>query len=101
MILKKSLYICQVWCSSTSLKDLKSWVLVLPHYCKVTGLSTKKTRFTLIRSPLGNKKSKDQFELREYKNYFSIKANSPSQILFFLSLLRLSSGVKLKVNLRF
>ncbi|CAN0299214.1 unnamed protein product [Ectocarpus sp. 4 AP-2014] len=101
MTFKKSLYICQVWSSSTNLKDLKSWVLVLPYYCKVTGLSTNKKRFTLIRSPLGNKKSKDQFERREYKNYFSINTNNPSQILFFLSLLKLSSGVKLKVNLRF
>ena len=101
MRLQKSLYICEVWCKSINLKDLKSWILLLPSYCNTTGLSTNIKRFTLLRSPLGNKKSKDQFERREYKNYFSIKTNNPSQILSFLSLLKLSSGIKLKVNLRF
>lgn len=94
------MYKCQIWCNSINLKDLKSWVLVLPSYCNTTGLSTNIKRFTLFRSPLGNKKSKDQFERREYRCYFSIASRNPSQILAFINLLRLSSGVKLKVVLK-
>lgn len=100
MRLQKSLYICEVWCKSINLKDLKSWILLLPSYCNTTGLSTNIKRFTLLRSPLGNKKSKDQFERREYRSYFSIASEKPSQILAFINLLRLSSGVKLKVVLK-
>lgn len=94
---KNTTYICEVWSSSTNLKSLKYWILLLPLYCPSTGLSTKIKRFTLLRSPLGNKTAKDQFEKREYRNYFFFKCKEPSKILAFLDVLRHSGSIKSKV----
>lgn len=93
----KIIYLCKVWSSSTDLKSLKSWFLLLPLSSSYTGLSTKKKRFTLFRSPLGNKTSKDQYEKREYRGYFSFKSKKPSRILAILDVLRHSNSVKSKV----
>lgn len=101
MKLKKKIYTCKVWSSSTNLKSLKSWLLLLPSSCYSTGLSTNIKRFTLLRSPLGNKTSKDQFERREYRNYFIFTSNKPDQILALLNVLRHSVGVKSKIVLNF
>ena len=94
---KKIVYSCEVWAASTDLKSLKHWSLLLPLFCSYIGLSTKIKRFTLLRSPLGNKKSKDQFERREYRGYISFRSNSPSKVLALLDILKYSNGVKLKV----
>lgn len=94
---KENIYICKVWSSSIDLKSLKTWFLLLPLSCSYTGLSTTKKRFTLVRSPLGNKRSKDQFERREYRGFFSFESKNPSRILAILNVLRHSNGVKSKV----
>lgn len=95
----KVCYNCQVWCSAINLKDLKSWILLLPLYCNTIGLTTNIKRFTVLKSPLGNKKSKDQFEQRKYRSYFSVDSENSSKILALVKFLRLSSGVKLKIVL--
>nr|QWK44552.1 ribosomal protein S10 [Dictyoneurum californicum] len=92
-------YICKVWSVSTDFKSLNSFLLLLPFSLSSTGLSTRIKRFTLLRSPLGNKASKDQFERREYRSYFIIKSKSPSKILAFIGILRYLNGVKFKVVL--
>ncbi len=97
---KKSIYKCEVWSSSTDLKSLKSWLFLLPLCSPCTGLSTKIKRFTLLRSPLGNKTAKDQFERREYRSYFSFECKEPSKILAFLDVLRYSGGIKSKINFK-
>ena len=94
---KKIIYLCEVWSTSTDLKSLKYWSLLLPLAKQCTGLSTKIKRFTLLRSPLGNKTAKDQFERKEYRSYLSFKSKNPSKILALLDILRYSTGVKLKV----
>lgn len=90
-------YICEVWFGSTNLKSLKSCLLLLPSACSSTGLSTSIKRFTLLRSPLGNKTSKDQFERREYRNYLYFLSDKPYKVLAFLHVLRYSVGVKSKI----
>lgn len=97
---KNTIYFCEVWSSSIDLKSLKSCLLLLPLPRPCTGLSTKIKRFTLLRSPLGNKKSKDQFERREYRSYFFFQSNKACQILKILDLLKLSSGIKFKIAIK-
>lgn len=97
MCLKKRTYICKVWSTSVDLKSLKTWFLLLPLSRPHTGLSTKIKRFTLFRSPLGNKTSKDQFERREYRSYVFFKSKNPSKILALLNILRYSNSVKSKI----
>ena len=94
---KNTMYLCEVWTSSTNLNSLKLYLLLLPLSCIQTGLPTKIKRFTLLRSPLGNKKSKDQFEKREYKNFFSFESKDPSKILALLEILGHSSNIKSKI----
>ena len=100
MKLKKDIYICEVWSSSVDLKSLKRCFLLLPLSRPCTGLSTKIKRFTLLRSPLGNKTSKDQFERREYRSYFSFESKNPSKILGILDVLKYFNGIKYKVLFR-
>nr|YP_010206405.1 ribosomal protein S10 [Alaria crassifolia]UAX19917.1 ribosomal protein S10 [Alaria crassifolia] len=97
---KSIIYSCKVWSVSTDLKSLNSLSLLLPLSISPTGLSTRIKRFTLLRSPLGNKAAKDQFERREYRSYFTIKSQSPSKILAFIGILRYLNGVKFKVVLQ-
>ena len=97
---KKIIYSCEIWAASTDLKSLKYWSLLLPLVYPYTGLSTKIKRFTLLRSPLGNKRAKDQFERREYRGYLFFKSENPSNILALLNILQYSNGVKLKVLLK-
>ena len=91
-------YKCEVWSLSTNLVNLKLWVLLLPLSLSSTGLSTRIKRFTLLRSPLGNKTSKDQYERQEYRSYLSIESKKASKILAFLDVLRHLNGVKYKVK---
>nr|UAX20145.1 ribosomal protein S10 [Alaria marginata]WKY98799.1 ribosomal protein S10 [Alaria marginata]WKY98837.1 ribosomal protein S10 [Alaria marginata]WKY98875.1 ribosomal protein S10 [Alaria marginata]WKY98913.1 ribosomal protein S10 [Alaria marginata] len=97
---KSIIYSCKVWSASTDLKSLNSLSLILPLSISSTGLSTRIKRFTLLRSPLGNKAAKDQFERREYRSYFTIKSQSPAKILAFIDILRYLNGVKFKVVLQ-
>nr|YP_003288923.1 ribosomal protein S10 [Saccharina japonica]YP_003288961.1 ribosomal protein S10 [Saccharina religiosa]YP_003288999.1 ribosomal protein S10 [Saccharina ochotensis]YP_003289076.1 ribosomal protein S10 [Saccharina diabolica]YP_003289127.1 ribosomal protein S10 [Saccharina longipedalis]YP_004599023.1 ribosomal protein S10 [Saccharina japonica x Saccharina latissima]YP_008145638.1 ribosomal protein S10 [Saccharina longissima]YP_009176278.1 ribosomal protein S10 [Saccharina sp. ye-B]AIZ57637.1 len=97
---KSIIYICKVWSVSTDFKSLNSLALLLPLSISSTGLSRKIKRFTLLRSPLGNKAAKDQFERREYRRYFIITSQSPATILAFIDILKYLNGVKFKVVLQ-
>nr|ALG63465.1 ribosomal protein S10 [Saccharina sp. ye-C] len=97
---KSIIYICKVWSVSTDLKSLNSLVLLLPLSISSTGLSRRIKRFTLLRSPLGNKAAKDQFERREYRRYFAITSQNPAKILAFIDILKYLNGVKFKVVLQ-
>nr|YP_003288885.1 ribosomal protein S10 [Saccharina coriacea]BAI48737.1 ribosomal protein S10 [Saccharina coriacea] len=97
---KSIIYICKVWSVSTDFKSLNSLVLLLPLSISSTGLSRRIKRFTLLRSPLGNKAAKDQFERREYRRYFAITSQSPAKILAFIDILKYLNGVKFKVVLQ-
>nr|YP_011008244.1 ribosomal protein S10 [Halosiphon tomentosus]WBP70145.1 ribosomal protein S10 [Halosiphon tomentosus] len=96
---KDYIYKCEVWSLSTNLASLKLWVFLLPLSFSCTGLSTRLKRFTLLRSPLGNKTAKDQFERREYRGYFCIESKKASKILALISVLRHLNGVKYKVKM--
>nr|YP_009115017.1 ribosomal protein S10 [Saccharina latissima]AIZ58377.1 ribosomal protein S10 [Saccharina latissima] len=97
---KSIIYICKVWSVSTDFKSLNSLLLLLPLSISSTGLSRRIKRFTLLRSPLGNKAAKDQFERREYRRYFAITSQSPATILAFIDILKYLNGVKFKVVLQ-
>lgn len=97
---KNIIYICKVWAISTDFKSLNSLSFLLPLSVSSTGLTIKIKRFTLLRSPLGNKTAKDQFERREYRSYFVIKSKRPAKILAFIDILRYLNGVKFKVVLQ-
>ncbi|CAN0371578.1 unnamed protein product [Ectocarpus sp. 6 AP-2014] len=94
---KNIIYTCKIWASSTNSNSLKIYSLLLPLSRISTGLPTKIKRFTLLRSPLGNKRSKDQFERREYKSFFSFQSKDPSKILALLYILQRSSNIKSKI----
>ncbi|CAM9135245.1 unnamed protein product [Ectocarpus fasciculatus] len=94
---KNIMYTCEVWTSSTNLSSLKIYSMLLPLSRISTGLPTKIKRFTLLRSPLGNKRSKDQFERREYKSFLSFQSKDPSRILGLLYILQRSSNIKSKI----
>ena len=96
---KKFKYRCEVWSSSTNLANLKLWVFLLPLSLCSTGLSTRIKRFTLLRSPLGNKTSKDQFEKQEYRTFLSVESTKVPKILSFIEVLSRSSGIKYKVKI--
>jgi hypothetical protein len=91
------IYSCKIWASSTNLNSLKLYSLLLPLSYTSTGLPTKIRRFTLLRSPLGNKRSKDQFERREYKVLISFQSKTPSKLLALLDILQSSSNIKSKM----
>lgn len=96
---KSIIYICKVWSMSTDFKSLNYLALLLPLSIPSTGLPTSIKCFTLLRSPLGNKAAKDQFERREYRSYFIIKSRSSLKILAFIDILKYLNGVKFKVVL--
>nr|BBN45141.1 ribosomal protein S10 [Ecklonia arborea] len=97
---KNIIYICKVWSVSTDFKSLNFLSSLLPLFISSTGLSTRIKRFTLLRSPLGNKTAKDQFERREYRSYFTLKSQNPAKILAFIDILTYLNGVKFKVILQ-
>ena len=48
-----------------------------------TFLPSKKKRFTVLRSPHIDKKSREQFEIRTYKKLFLFQTNQKKHFLFF------------------
>ena len=96
-----TIYSCKILLQSSDLKNLRLLSILLPIKTIYTGLPTKTNRFTLLRSPLGNKKSKDQFEYREYRGVFVIKSDKPKSILLLLDILKNFCVVKSKVIVNF
>ncbi|CAN0517985.1 unnamed protein product, partial [Ectocarpus sp. 12 AP-2014] len=92
-------YDCEVWYQSTSLKTLRYWLSILPvKDFNLKSLPTRRKRFTLLRSPLGNKISKDQYEEISYCGFLSLRSANPGKILGFLGLLLKPIGVKVKIR---
>lgn len=89
-------YSCFIWVQSTSLKSLKLWVCSLPLSPICFNLPIRLKRFTLVRSPLGNKTSKEQYEKREYCAYLHVSSKEAPEILAFLELTQQVIGVKIK-----
>lgn len=92
---------CEILAKSTTLNNLQLWLSLLPSADKLfyLGLPVKQKRFTLLKSPLGNKQAKDQYQLYEYSCYVRLKNNNPYIVLSFLDLMKKSIGVKLKITL--
>nr|YP_009049454.1 ribosomal protein S10 [Sargassum muticum]YP_010381331.1 ribosomal protein S10 [Sargassum kjellmanianum]UVW81865.1 ribosomal protein S10 [Sargassum siliquastrum]AIE46250.1 ribosomal protein S10 [Sargassum muticum]UDH59716.1 ribosomal protein S10 [Sargassum kjellmanianum]UQV81249.1 ribosomal protein S10 [Sargassum muticum] len=91
-------YKCEVWSSSANIKSLKLLLFLLPFFQRFRGLSINIKRFTLLKSPLGNKKSKDQFEKCEHRMYFYLESSKPSNILACVHILAFLNEVKCKVK---
>ena len=77
---------------------MKLVLFLLPFFQRYRGLPINIKKFTLLRSPLGNKKSKDQFEKREHRMYFYVESNKPSNILAYVHILTFLNEVKCKVK---
>lgn len=92
-------YCCELTVKSTQSLSIKQWMFALPTYSLLVGLPIKIRRFTLLRSPLGNKKSKDQFEVREYGVCVKVLTKDVSFILYFLDVIQNPAGVKLKMTI--
>nr|YP_009924842.1 ribosomal protein S10 [Sargassum siliquastrum]YP_010485645.1 ribosomal protein S10 [Sargassum fulvellum]YP_010485682.1 ribosomal protein S10 [Sargassum macrocarpum]YP_010485719.1 ribosomal protein S10 [Sargassum serratifolium]QNH69211.1 ribosomal protein S10 [Sargassum siliquastrum]UVW81717.1 ribosomal protein S10 [Sargassum fulvellum]UVW81791.1 ribosomal protein S10 [Sargassum macrocarpum]UVW81828.1 ribosomal protein S10 [Sargassum serratifolium] len=91
-------YKCEVWSSSANIRSLKLLFFLLPFFQRYRGLSITIKRFTLLKSPLGNKRSKDQFEKREHRVYFYLESSKPSNILACVHILTFLNEVKCKVK---
>ncbi len=61
-------------------------------------LPTSVSRFTVLRSPHVNKKSREQFEIRTHKRLIDIETSE--QTVDALMKLDLSAGVDIKLSLR-
>ena len=61
-------------------------------------LPTKKTIYTVLRSPHVDKKSREQFEIRVHKRLIDITQSSP-QLIEALSKLDLPAGVDIEIKL--
>lgn len=61
-------------------------------------LPTSVSRFTVLRSPHVNKKSREQFEIRTHKRLIDIETSD--QTVDALMKLDLSAGVDIKIRLR-
>jgi small subunit ribosomal protein S10 len=68
-----------------------------------TFLPSKRKRFTVLRSPHIDKKSREQFEIRTYKKLFLFQTNQKKTFSFFLFLLKHVSlfGVQFRVKLQY
>jgi len=60
-------------------------------------LPTNKRRFTVLRSPFVNKKSREQFQLNSYKRLMDIYSSS-SKTVDALMKLELPSGVEVEIK---
>ncbi len=61
-------------------------------------LPTKKTIYTVLRSPHVDKKSREQFEIRVHKRLIDITQSSP-QLIEALMKLEMPAGVDIEVKL--
>lgn len=61
-------------------------------------LPTKKTIYTVLRSPHVDKKSREQFEIRVHKRLIDITQSSP-QLIDALMKLELPAGVDIEIKL--
>lgn len=66
----------------------------------VVCLPTRKSKYTLLRSPHVNKKSREQFEIRKHSRLLRIKSSSEEKINFFIKEVKniCPAGVTLKIT---
>jgi small subunit ribosomal protein S10 len=66
-------------------------------------LPSKMKRFTVLRSPHIDKKSREQFEIKTYKKLFLLQTNQKKMFSLFLFLLKniSLSGVQFRVKLQY
>ena len=95
---RKPVYKCEILSLSANIKSLKLLSFLLPFYQSYKGLSSDVKRFTLFRSPLGNKRSKEQFEKYEHRAHFFMESSKPSGILAYVYILNFLNDVKCKVK---
>ena len=96
---KVATFKCELLVKSTTLNYLQLWIRVLSFNNLVKfGLSPSIKRFTVLKSPLGNKRSKDQYLVSEYRYYVCLKTLNPSILLYFLDIVKSPIGVGIKVN---
>lgn len=88
---------CEIWIKSIKLKNLKLWIKLLYFNPEYLGLSPLVKRFTLLRSSFGNKKSKDQYERREYRYYLLFKSSNPSVVLAFIDSIKDTIGINIRI----
>ena len=50
----------------------------------VVSLPTKKTKYTLLRSPHVNKQSREQFEIRKHTRLLRIKSSNKEKVISFI-----------------
>ena len=94
---------CKILAKSTTLNNLQLWINLLPSIDRLfcLGLPIRRKRFTFLKSPLGNKKAKDQYQLCEYSSYIYLRSDNPYILLSFLDLIKNPIGVKLKITLSY
>ena len=69
---------------------------------RVASLPTLKRRFTVLRSPHIDKKSREQFEWKRYKKSIGVSFQKRETVSLFLFLLKNSSfpGVQMEINIK-
>lgn len=93
----KTAYSCEIWLRATDLGVLNRCHELLPKRFGFKRLALSIKRFTLLRSPLGSKKAKDQYEHCEYGVLISLQDSKACTVLSFLEILYLLPGVKAKI----
>ena len=60
-------------------------------------------KITVLRSPHIDKKSREQFQIKKYKQLISIPVNDPQLAILFLEILKNSQlhGIELEINIKF
>lgn len=96
--IKYPFYQCHISVKSNCLNQLKTWFFLTFGF-EVCPLKLKIKRFTLLRSPLGNKRAKDQFEAKEWSTSITVESKNPSYILFFCQTILIPLGLKKKIRL--
>nr|YP_010032406.1 ribosomal protein S10 [Schizocladia ischiensis]QOW07620.1 ribosomal protein S10 [Schizocladia ischiensis] len=99
---KLSAFQCDVLYQSTSPQSLREWLMLLPmesfDSMKIVGLPKNLKRFTVLRSPLGNKKAKDQYEHIQYGGLLRLTTREPVLLLRFLQSISSSGLLKLRIK---
>ena len=86
----------------TQIKILQINNYLNTNYIRVASLPTLKKRFTVLRSPHIDKKSREQFEWKRYKKSVYISFQKRETVSLFLFLLKNSSfpGVQMEINIK-
>lgn len=88
----------------TKILQINNYLKNLPQISleRVVSLPTCKKKYTVLRSPHIDKKSREQFEWKRYKKSLTLFFGKKKNLLFFLFLLRNSSfpGVQVEISVK-